>query len=765
MIREGNSRKSTWQLLKEERGRTRARLHRQKKGRSGAEADSRPHEFESAAAADAAYAQRRAAEASESLDWGWGSWVCSRCNQTNTASAWTCRRWHEGAVCGESFDHAASWAWTSEYAPARPAAHGATRTTKTRRLVEEALRADDGWLCGVCHVSNVLQRAKCYHCSRPRELVDDTFDPATRSSGAAAGDATRPADALGRRKARKRGSGSSKYDPRWSEQNHPYAHLPADIPTVGVVAAGVLLSGWKLTVVLLNQAERMVVTTSYVVTDFLVEVGEQLTHVTEFSALCLKGLVFILIIRLAWNLTPKAALAATGYNPEGNVRDRDAREDEMDWLGDAELVYKVQSYFKAVKLEARLIVTAPAEGAAVGMRTYEVGSYRVVTSSKLSRCTCSCPAWVSTGDACKHIAAAYREHRSGATGSAAVEPGRSRNRSRRPRQVPLPAETEPAAPSEAPVAERRWAPGEGPSQSPTVGRRLPILETAGDPLPGRRVSFREQPMERWTALRTKVLHLTQRTEDEPAGPARAAAASGSSGREAEGDLSRRIDALTEAARALEIRPGGGPAQAAPPPPEGQQNSNARMLYGARAVQETAIALMTAAPEGSTVVLLAFTFDREDVAEVLIATKSRGVTVRVIADRRQTLTGAVEQRRVLQLLAAKGVHTRVLSGFPLTPEYLAAGRNALGGLKGILHTKMMCIAYPDQHVEVLSGSANWTTSSRGNHELNTLVTFPRGDAQGDELTAWCDGLWANAEELTTAAQSAAYRSKSAGRGDF
>ena len=175
--------------------------------------------------------------------------------------------------------------------------------------------------------------------------------------------------------------------------------------------------------------------------------------------------------------------------------------------------------------------------------------------------------------------------------------------------------------------------------------------------------------------------------------------------------------------------------------------------------------MTAAPEGSSVVLLAFTFDREDVAEVLIATKSRGVTVRVIADRRQTLTGAVEQRRVLQLLAAKGVHTRVLSGFPLTPEYLAAGRNALGGLKGILHTKMMCIAYPGQHVEVLSGSANWTTSSRGNHELNTLVTFPRGDAQGDELTAWCDGLWANAEELTTAAQSAAYRSKSAGRGEF
>ena len=90
---------------------------------------------------------------------------------------------------------------------------------------------------------------------------------------------------------------------------------------------------------------------------------------------------------------------------------------------------------------------------------------------------------------------------------------------------------------------------------------------------------------------------------------------------------------------------------------------------------------------------------------------------------------------------------------------------MGGLRGITHSKALWLVYPPRAshaAALLSGSANWTTSSRGNHEVGTYVVFPSGVPQVSEVSAWVEGLWANGEDLSVAAQTAAHRSKSAGR---
>ena len=169
--------------------------------------------------------------------------------------------------------------------------------------------------------------------------------------------------------------------------------------------------------------------------------------------------------------------------------------------------------------------------------------------------------------------------------------------------------------------------------------------------------------------------------------------------------------------------------------------------------------------------LAYTFDREDVASALVAARSRGLPVRVVADRRQTLTGAAEQRRGLQALPARGVQVRLLSGYPLTPEYLAAGRAGMGGLRGIVHAKGLLLEYPpgarQGAAAMLLGSSNWTPSSRGTHELGNVISWSQSSPQTKEASDYFAGLWENAEPMDQAASSAAQRSKSADprRGEF
>ena len=69
------------------------------------------------------------------------------------------------------------------------------------------------------------------------------------------------------------------------------------------------------------------------------------------------------------------------------------------------------------------------------------------------------------------------------------------------------------------------------------------------------------------------------------------------------------------------------------------------------------------------------------------------------------------------MESHGVDVRLCSGCNLTEAYGAVGRS-VGG-KGIQHAKVV-------HTDIgtIIGSANWTTSTRGNSELGVLVTIPK-----------------------------------------
>ena len=130
-------------------------------------------------------------------------------------------------------------------------------------------------------------------------------------------------------------------------------------------------------------------------------------------------------------------------------------------------------------------------------------------------------------------------------------------------------------------------------------------------------------------------------------------------------------------------------------------------------QETAIRLVNQAEE--FVLLLSFTFDREDLVEALVLARRRGVRVTVGSDKRWTLSGKTKnQLQMLLKLQAEGCEVRCLVGVSCGPEYRAVGRNPYNGL-GLLHAKVV-------HTDVGSviGSCNWTTSSRANIEVGVHV---------------------------------------------
>ena len=69
---------------------------------------------------------------------------------------------------------------------------------------------------------------------------------------------------------------------------------------------------------------------------------------------------------------------------------------------------------------------------------------------------------------------------------------------------------------------------------------------------------------------------------------------------------------------------------------------------------------------------------------------------------------------LRKLKAAGVLVHLCSGLPIQPEYAAIGRSVRPG-EGIHHAKAF-----RRNEYLLIGSANWTTSSKCNTELNVLL---------------------------------------------
>ena len=124
-----------------------------------------------------------------------------------------------------------------------------------------------------------------------------------------------------------------------------------------------------------------------------------------------------------------------------------------------------------------------------------------------------------------------------------------------------------------------------------------------------------------------------------------------------------------------------------------------------------------------VFLLRFSFDRMEIVEALIGAHLRGCRVRVGADYNMTMHGRTrDQVMCLRKLVASGVEVVLIQGDPLGPVYRAAGRESFGNLKGIQHSKGLLVGNRS-----FIGSANWTTSTRGNREI-TVQTLHKKDSE-------------------------------------
>ena len=122
------------------------------------------------------------------------------------------------------------------------------------------------------------------------------------------------------------------------------------------------------------------------------------------------------------------------------------------------------------------------------------------------------------------------------------------------------------------------------------------------------------------------------------------------------------------------------------------------LPSAASMQEECCKMCESCGTGVTLWLMAFSFDRREVVESLSRAQKQGANTLLVLDRKRTLQGPAEQQRVA--LQAAGARQRRLVG-----RAIRARRPR---------------AYPDlywhsdgQRLDVLAGSASFTTSSRAN----------------------------------------------------
>ena len=121
------------------------------------------------------------------------------------------------------------------------------------------------------------------------------------------------------------------------------------------------------------------------------------------------------------------------------------------------------------------------------------------------------------------------------------------------------------------------------------------------------------------------------------------------------------------------------------------------------------------PYDFPVEIACYGFDLQDQTEELVECRKAKNSVTMYADYRTTIgAGTREQCNRFRQLQAAGVSVFLASGNPLQPEYLAAGRPVRSGT-GILHAKVCCVGRWLVH-----GSANFTTSTRCNVEIGSLI---------------------------------------------
>ena len=143
---------------------------------------------------------------------------------------------------------------------------------------------------------------------------------------------------------------------------------------------------------------------------------------------------------------------------------------------------------------------------------------------------------------------------------------------------------------------------------------------------------------------------------------------------------------------------------------------------AQNTHQVAVRMIDGALPRWTVYLMAYTFDREDVADALVRAARRGACVLCIMDRAMLVGSAGGRGGTRDMvsrahyMAANGVVVRVYESDSVREDYEAVGR-PVGGFKGILHAKALYIESENGlRCEFIIGSANWTTSTRANGEI-------------------------------------------------
>jgi hypothetical protein len=490
-----------------------------------------------------------------------------------------------------------------------------------------------------------------------------------------------------------------------------------------------------------------------------------------------------------WQRSPKDSLAATGFNPEGNARGTgDEKILEIEWpeLSLDYLAIEIHSYDKARDLEM--------VGAAkwLGGREFQVITqreilpnrdpnieipihlgYNVFIGETLSKCRCQCKDYLLRGRACKHIGASLlciRRTQKYVTQRDAVQNATSLSAASSEEMLP-------ASSSNADPRSDRNRSKPQPTlraealQIATIPEAITSTDGAGIP-PG---------VTCWDALRIKARFVNEtaavrnREGNQSQEEMRAIELKPSFPRQSRSQREKERDQALEealeevrselAALRIDVKQSNAGKKVSLAPPIEEVGLRGALpfefLLSAEEVHAQCIAEIKAAVKGGTVELLGYSFDRRDIGQEMLQAHRRGCNVRLLLDMRQTLKGPKEQFAVVQELMTQGLPVRLCSGNALSPEYRAAGRGGnFGGLVGISHVKMCCVqCSPASSWNVFLGSANWTTSSRCNHEISVKLTLGCEEAELVKLIGHINDLWLGGVEFTEADARAAQRARS------
>ena len=403
----------------------------------------------------------------------------------------------------------------------------------------------------------------------------------------------------------------------------------------------------------------------------------------------------------------------------------------------------------------------------LGVRDFSVrsesnqGTYHVFVASTLSDCSCTCKDYLLRGRACKHIGACLLSIR-----GAQKEVAQARALART-------SETREASGSRS---SEELVPDVRVFQVPRAVLRarslsLPTSSTAPQP--------KEQPKPTpscWEGLRSKAKFLqeTARAEGlagreksrnrEPSSSARGS----SEGKEEDTEwaLDEAIREIQQEMKALRLdlqKPATTVNVVSSPEPRPELSVG--FFFSAEHVHNATVLKVKETKPGGDVVLLAYSFDRRDVADELVRAHKRGCNVRLLVDARQTLQGPREQFAVVQELISQGLNVKAISGRALGPEYKEAGRGGnFGGLVGIQHSKLVYVKTSPEKTEnaeywVCLGSANWTTSSRCNHEISVGLLMTERNEELLGLVSHVRTLWESASSVTDEDVRTAQRARS------